>query len=276
MRPDMLARQRPENLPSFRRPPVNEVVLGVRFESPKLSPAFVGAFWQQVRARYPRVGDIHPAIDQIPEEFGHPLAGAPAASVRVLDKPEAPRCWFLDTNDNRLLQVQEDALFQNWRAISPEDYPRYEPLRESFEQELGELDRLGKREGIGGLVAHQAELSFVNVIPTDSDTDPGEVFSLWSPSKHSSLPPTENAAFQLTYALPGATGAPIGRLRITASPAVRKQDKKRAVRLELTARRAAGPSTDQVLAFLDFGHDWIVRAFAEVTTPAMHQVWERY
>lgn len=46
--------------------------------------------------------------------------------------------------------------------------------------------------------------------------------------------------------------------------------------LNMVARGTPTPSDiDGAIAFLRLGHEWIVRAFAEITTPEMHAKWKR-
>jgi uncharacterized protein (TIGR04255 family) len=193
-----------------------------------------------------------------------------------MDKPETPRCWFLDPSGNRLIQVQEDGIFHNWRKVGEEDeYPRYEGLRSTFEAELSRLDEFGKAQGIGGLAARQCEVTYINFIPTPSWGDLDRVFSVWCNTRPEFLPSPETAGLQLRYIMSDRAGQGRGRLHVNIQPAVRKSNSARAYRLEITARGAAGPSAADVMAFLDLGHDWIVRGFTAITTKAMHRTWER-
>jgi hypothetical protein len=41
------------------------------------------------------------------------------------------------------------------------------------------------------------------------------------------------------------------------------------------AAQARVDSTEQVSDFFDLGHEWIVRGFADITTPDVHKIWER-
>jgi uncharacterized protein (TIGR04255 family) len=228
-------RQRPSDLPSFSRPPVTEVVLGVRFDSPKLTAPWLGLYWASLRSRYPQV-EVHPAIDPVTERFDQPV-GPVGPGFRVMEKPETPRCWFLDATGNRLIQLQEDALFQNWRKVADQTVSRYEGLRGEFESELSRLDAFGRSESLGPLTPRQCEVTYINVIPTSSWGDLGSRFSVWCPTPPS-FPPSEaeTSAFQLGYLIPDETGKALGRLRINLQPALRKQDSARAYRLEMTAR----------------------------------------
>jgi len=48
-----------------------------------------------------------------------------------------------------------------------------------------------------------------------------------------------------------------------------------AVQLRLTARGAPDtPDLDGVLAWMDVGREWIVRGFADITSPSAHALWQ--
>jgi hypothetical protein len=60
------------------------------------------------------------------------------------------------------------------------------------------------------------------------------------------------------------------------NPVFRARDMKLALALNLTARGApSGGSSEQIAAWFDLAHEWIVRAFAELTAPAGHEAWGR-
>ncbi len=87
---------------------------------------------------------------------------------------------------------------------------------------------------------------------------------------------SEEARFALTFVIPGDGTAPVGRLHVTAEPRYRLPDMMPILRLSLTARGAPrGGGIDGVRAFFEVGHEWIVRGFTSLTTPAMHRIWER-
>ncbi|HUE08033.1 MAG TPA: hypothetical protein VMP41_11445, partial [Acidimicrobiales bacterium] len=59
-------------------------------------------------------------------------------------------------------------------------------------------------------------------------------------------------------------------------PAFQREDNQPVIALTLLAR-GAPRTTDAtgVVEFLRLGHEWIVRGFADLTTAAMHDEWER-
>ncbi len=70
---------------------------------------------------------------------------------------------------------------------------------------------------------------------------------------------------------------PIARLHISLDPAVLAADPSgKAFRFQLTARGGVqGSDSTVMMSKADIGHEWIVRSFASLTTPLMHERWGR-
>lgn len=72
------------------------------------------------------------------------------------------------------------------------------------------------------------------------------------------------------------SGQFLGRLTVSAQPAVRRSDKKPLIALTLTSRgRPIGAGISGVLTFFDLGREWIVRGFTDLTADEMHRMWGR-
>ena len=68
----------------------------------------------------------------------------------------------------------------------------------------------------------------------------------------------------------------VGRLNVNLTPVTVQNNKQQVLRLDLTARGQLGTKDmPSALQAIDSGHEWIVRGFASLTRPEMHQVWER-
>jgi uncharacterized protein (TIGR04255 family) len=270
-------------LPDFASPPVVEVVLGVQFEPlPAMKAPHLGLLWNEWRGDFPRVEDRAP-LDPVVELFGLPPVRDVEVRVEVVDSPPVRRSWFLNTTGSELIQAQPDRLIHNWRRIgADEPYPRYWKVRETFRQELETFVGFVEREQLGQVAANQCEVTYVNDIAPGPGWDrPGQlerVFTVWTARYGDDfLPEPESARFAVQFVLPDDQGSPLGRLHVNASPATRQADGQPIVRLVLTARGSPeGEDMDGVFRFLDRGHDWAVRAFASITTPAMHRIWGRH
>ena len=125
---------------------------------------------------------------------------------------------------------------------------------------------------------NQCEVVYVNHIDPTSASAPlgtlAEILTLVRiPERRELLPgEPEISMLNVRYAMPDQRG----RLHIAAQPAIRRSDGKAVIQVTLTARgRPASSRTDDILAWLDGGHDWIVHGFVDITTERMHKLWGR-
>lgn len=260
----------------FLRPPVIETILGVQF-SPlrRLTLPYLGLFWGTVRDRYPHQ-EVVPPLTPVTEEFGHPTPGKVEFSIGVSSEPEA-RCWFIDSTSTQLIQVQRDRFIRNWRKRpAPHDaYPRYRALRPDFERDWASFLSFLEREDLGVPDVNQCEVTYINHIELGLGwTTLGEAHRVLTMLKPQDarrfLPEPENLALSIRYLMPDNRG----RLHVAAQPAIRRADGQQVMQLTLTARGKPDSSRiEDLAAWFDRGHDWIVNGFRDLTTPEMHDVW---
>ncbi len=271
---------RPADLPAFRNPPVAETVLSLQFEPVAgLTAAHLGLLWQRFRDRLPVIEE-HPPLPPVLEKFGPP--SPPRVEVTVEEKPPVPRLWFLNEQGTELIQVQSDRFIHNWRKMQGLDpYPRYEPIRDKFRDEVETLGQFLKDEGLGSVAVTQCEVTYVNHIePSGVWGRHGQLEMVvrgWSrlPAE-GFLPEAEDGALRLRFVIRSEAGEPIGRLHTAVQPASKKSDNSPILALNLTARGAPlGEGIEGAFAFFDLGRRWVVKGFVELTTPEMHRVWER-
>jgi uncharacterized protein (TIGR04255 family) len=234
---------------------------------------YLGLFWAELRDEYP-LFEVHPALEPVIERFGDRPETIAPVGFRLLEKPETPRCWFLDKTGNRLVQVQEDRLIHNWRRVKDEDaYPRYTSVRATFEREYQRLAAFVSRERVGELIPQQCEMTYINHITA---TRFDSVFTALKSPARGFLPTPEQGAFTLTYQIPGDTTQPLGRLHVMLQPARRRRDDAPLLVLNLTARGVPdGQGLQGTLRFFDRAREFIVRGFCDLTSAEMHKVWER-
>lgn len=268
-------------LPEFKDPPINEVVLGVQTVPMQgLNASHLGLFWREIRKDFPRTEE-KPALDPVIERLGDKQSAPALPALRLLEKPETPRVWLLNESGNRLVQLQQDRLHYNWRKLEDSDpYPRYQALRVAFKTEAERLQAFVARENLGDFRPTQCEVTYINhVAPCDiwqGHQDLAKVFTTWNAPGGAFLPGIEDGQFAMRFVIRDESGAMLGRLIVQVNPARLRKDDRAIFRMDLTARgRPEGDGVDGVLKFLDRGHEWVVRAFAELTTPAMHRVWGR-
>ncbi|HXE56023.1 MAG TPA: TIGR04255 family protein [Tepidisphaeraceae bacterium] len=265
-------------LPEYDAPPVDEVVLGVEFPAiDGWRVPHAGLFWHDVRADYPKC-EVRPPLPSQVEQFPGSVATASAPTICLITDPNAIRCWFLDEAENNLIQIQPDRFLRNWRQVrGDEQYPRYARLRPSFERDWTRFEEFLEGEGLPAARPIQCEVTYINNIERgngwDSFSDLANVTSLWAGGGDQRfLQGPESANMELSYTMEEGTA----RLRVALNHAIRIRDNKEVIQLQLIARgKPASSSTSDVLAWMDRGRAWIVQAFTDLTTPAMHKIWRR-
>lgn len=254
-------------LPSYKKPPVNEVVCGMRFYTPdKLRIPHIGLLWDKFRLEYPIIQHAPPIASAkggllIDDAIGLPL----------------PRIWFINKSDDQLIQFQFDRFYFNWRRRQS-DYPRYAHVIKNFESVWNTVVNFFNELEMGELKPSECELSYINHIPKgqgwNTIDDLPRIFSdfVWKQTTRRFLPNPENVSWQAEFSLPEKKG----HLIVSLKQAIRTEDKVSLFVLELTAR-GVGESTskDAVREWFDLAHEWIVRGFTDLTNPEVHLVWER-
>ncbi len=267
-------------LPDFAAPPVTEVALSVQFDPlASLRTPQLGLLWQDFRNRFPKTEE-HPPLPSVIEKFG--VLGLPKVGVRFEMTLPVPRCWFLNEAGTELIQVQQDRFVHNWRKVGQGDeYPRYECIRETFKAELDTFCQFLAREQLGELVPNQCEVTYINHIVSGQGWEKhgqiGEVVRVWTSCYDDTfLSEPEDVRLAVRYVIPDSAGNPLGRLLVSVEPAYRAVDDTPILVLQLTARgRPDGEGLEGALRFLDTGREWVVRGFASMTAPRMHEIWGR-
>ena len=268
------------SLPSFKRPPVKEVALALQFEPlAGLSGPVIGVLGGLFRDRFPSL-QVHPPRGSTFETFDLPDAPQPRIVQLDLGTPPAPRVWFVGSDESELIQVQQDRFVFNWRHRGNE-YPRYEQVKKSFAEHLETFRGFLSAEALGDLKPNQWEVSYVNHIVAgdvwQSHSELGKVLPSWSHSTSDGFLATpEDINLKLRYPIEDGD-RPVGRLHIVLESAFTLPEKKPMFVLRLTARGGLVDTEEltDVFRYLDLGHEWIVRGFASITSPDMHERWER-
>ena len=191
-----------------------------------------------------------------------------------MSEPEA-RCWFIDQSRTEVLQVQRDRFIRNWRKITGnEPYPSYDFLKPRFERDWVRFIEFLDREEIARPEVNQCEVTYINNLPVTIETlgEANRFARALSSLSGEFLPEPETARLDVRYVM----GDKKGRLYIRVQPAIRRDNAQPVLQLSLTARGTPGSSRlEDIRAWFDLGHEWIVRGFTDFTRSDMHLVWER-
>jgi uncharacterized protein (TIGR04255 family) len=175
-----------------------------------------------------------------------------------------------------LLQIQNDRFFRNWRLqTGAEVYPRFATLYPLFSKDWDGFRAFLRGEGIGEPRIDQCELTYVNFINIDEiGGDLAGVrgaFTVFQDKQSDGfLPRPQIMKWEASYPFPQGWG----RLHVLANPSFRQRDLKLVVNFTLSARGKPTVASD-VDSWFQLSHEWVVRAFDELTTTAMHRVWKK-
>lgn len=276
-------------LPSFRKPPVIETVLGVQFDPiPGFTTAHLGAFWKWLVARsrattnekWTVLSDA-PLIEPAFERFDSGPDGTQLWSPELMIQVGAIRPARLQIRNDRkdaMIQVQNTRLHYNWIGQRGEEYPRYTTVRPKFDAVYALFLEFLEAEGLAGPNDNQWEVTYVNHIPHgtvwQTPTD-------WATLFHGLLGSYQKATEVRVESVGGSWHFEIppqrGRLHVDLKHAkVSAPGSEELIRLTLTARGPianSGADHQSLARGLDLGRRVIVRAFWELTSPEAHKVW---
>jgi uncharacterized protein (TIGR04255 family) len=260
-------------LPKYRKPPVVETVLSVQFAPLKsFSIPHFGLFWSTIREDYPQQAMKPPLGDAVEDLARPPVPNK--IGIKLTAEPEA-RCWFLNASGTELVQLQRDRFVRNWRKVTgSEEYPSYNSLKPRFVRDWTHLVDFLEREQLEQPQVNQCEVTYINHLAVDVESlGAAHRFARGiSPLSGEFLPEPETTQLQVRYLM----GDKKGRLHVAVQPGIRLDDRRAVLQLALTARGTpASSSLEDILAWFDVGHEWVVRGFTDFTRSEMHATWER-
>lgn len=266
---------RPEHLPDFKAPPLNEVVIGVQFSSPQSYQQIrSGEVWNLFRENYPQIQEL-PSLPPTFETFGLPYQHSSMPQISFATGAAHDRFWFLRPDGAELIQFQQDRLLHNWRKVGDgtNDYPHFEAMIGKFKEQLNQLQTYMASLAPQALLINQCEISYINHIKFNRTKSKG--FSEWLGFVNfpDGRPDDFNIAFR--EVIRDDDGKPIGRF-FTEAVLGLLPDGQEIIVLSLTVKGApSGTDIDSALEFLAHGREIIDQRFVELTTESAHQKWER-
>lgn len=253
--------------------PVAEVAIGVQFEPlTGCTGGHLGWYWRECLADWPIASDA-PAL---PPEFERFQAqGSRIATPQIiLQELTSARLQVANPAGDRLVQVQRDKLFYNWRRRSA--YPGFESLLGEFLDRFHAFCRFAAEVGLGTVVPNQWEVLYVDHVRKSAGWETPSDWHRFFPGLFPACPgpPTitcESASVQWKYELPPERG----RLYVSAQHVLNTETAEEALQLQSLAR---GPiradRLDQSLeAGLRLGHDSVSSIFRAIASETALQTW---
>ncbi len=219
-----------------------------------------------------------PSLPRIIESFEEKLVPKPEITVSLSDNPHDLRGWYLNHSETWLNQLQSDRFLYNWKKVKGNEiYPQFDTIQPEFTVNWGKFCEFLTDEDIANPELTQCEVTYVNHIEIgkgwDSFGEFDKVFAPWSGEFSGSFLPTpEKMTFNTTFLIPNKKG----RLHISAIPAIRRNDGKEIIKVEISARgRPINSILDAILEWFQIGHEWIVKGFTDLTTGHMYKIWRK-
>jgi len=251
-------------LSDFDDSPLVETVLGVEFVPLQQwkTPHF-GLFWHEIKAEYPRF-EVQP----------------PSGNLNVISigMPEIPvRCLFYDEPQTKLIQVQNNRFFYNWRKYFNQiEYPRYETNKTVFKTEWLKFYNFLIANQFEQPQIQHCEISYINHIEKgkgwETLADLPNVIPYFSNSLSTQFLPLPDAVvLHVFYSIPNIRG----RINIHLQPAIRQDDGKEIIQLQLSAiGLPASSNIDDMIEWFDLAREYVNNSFVDFTSAKMHGIWK--
>jgi len=261
----------------FARPPIDEVVLSVLFQSlDNLLAPHLGHIWEEFKKdRFVRIFEQPPVIPTV-EKLANPIGDA---QLRIGNIPELARIWFIHENESQILQVQRDRFTFNWRKTDlDQKYPGFATIYESFADfynrfclNIGKLD-------IGSVTPLQYELTYIDQLmygeSWNSIYDIGKIYNIFFDSSQSAQfwEGAEFLNFQTSFSVPSLHS----RLHLSISNRVKMPDQKPTLQTDFTLRGFPENAENEIAAWFKLAHDHIREKFISMFTENIQtRVWGR-
>lgn len=266
---------RPEHLPDFESPPLNEVVIGVQFAPPKsYQQIYAGQVWDLFRSEYPQVQAQMPLPPNF-ETFGIPHQRSFTPQIQFATGASHDRFWFLRPDGDELVQFQDDRLLHNWRKVGDltNPYPRFEAMFAHFKEDVTKLENFMAGLSPQKLLINQCEVSYINQILFGTRTGSKAPDWLRFLKFDGHIPDDLSVTFR--EVIRDASNIPTSRLTCEIA-SVTTHTGEEAMQLTLSVRGApSSPSIESALEFIASGREVIVQRFAELTSDEAHKIWGR-
>jgi uncharacterized protein (TIGR04255 family) len=229
------------------------------------------------RERFPQLEERLP-VEEISERFGEERLAVSMARWQMIDRPVTPRLWAASEDGRHVVQIQRNAFFSNWlKTADNVPYCPYSERRQEFANQLAYLQEFFHEQKIGQIEPTSWSVTYINHIDYAGLDCIGpkvaEILTVWTNQFSDDwLSTPDNLVLNFAFPMPNH----VGRLNVNLVPIVLPRGKEQALRLDLTARgQLQAKSVTDALDAIDMGHEWIVRGFASLTRPEMHQQWGR-
>lgn len=243
----------------FRKAPIVELVLGIQFDSPVIDSEVTYDFYNDVKKQFPLIQE-QPILQSIIETPYNP------SETSILSGFQS-RKWFLNVDNNKLIQIQSDRFLFNWRKTNDNtNYPHYQKVLSEF---LDNFEIIKNRINVNKHI-NQLELTYVDHIILDdfglSIYDLSKIFNFWS------FPiPLKSINNNLLFPKEDINGV----LQLKLQSAIRNADHKKLITCETTCR-GMKKNEENIVDWFNRSHEIILHFFELMISENAKEKWGYY
>lgn len=262
---------------NFARPPVDEVVLSVLFQSlDSLLAPHLGQIWQEFRgAGFAHLAE-QPPIPSVVEQFPNPIQ---EAQFHISNVPNLARIWFISEDNSEIIQVQRDRFTFNWRKTDlNQQYPGFSSICEKFEDFYNRFCKIIKDINIGEVTPLQYELTYINQLRQGDGWDKldeiGKIYNMFVDCQQSDpfWLGAESLILRTSFALSDLQG----RLHLTISNRVKMPEESQTLQTDFTMRGFPENTDDTMIDWFKAAREQIREKFLFLFTENIQtQIWGR-
>lgn len=152
----------------YKNAPLQELVCGVRIPKGILNINLISTIYNEFKNFFPTIEEVAPLDDDILPPILHGSLYKERES-----KPTYVRYWLVSQNQNKLIQLQDGAIYCNWRKVTKSElYPKY---NEVF-RDLNNVIEFIKVLVNSNIPILATELSYLNhIFPNQISMNPGRL-----------------------------------------------------------------------------------------------------
>ena len=261
----------------FARPPVDEVVLSVLFQSlDSLLAPHLGQIWQEFKedgfVNIEEQSTVSPIVEEFPSRIHEP-------QLRVLRAPDLARIWFIHEDGSQILQVQRDRFTFNWRKIDlNQQYPGFSSICDKFEGFYDRFCQIIKDMNIGEVTPLQYELTYIDQLRQGDGWDRldeiGEIYNMFVDCQRSESfwLGAESLILSASFTLEDLHG----RLHLTIRNRVKMPEESQTLQTDFTMRGFPENANCTMIDWFKAAREQIREKFVSLFTENIQtQIWGR-
>lgn len=239
----------------FSDAPIIEVVCGAQFDGIVFDQQFVFEVYEKIKKDFPIIQQ-NPPINSVIEKIDAPNINKALAGFH-------PRTFFINKDNNKLIQIQPDKVFFNWRKTNNEEqYPHFENVFQEFKKTFNMLLKGANASD----KLNQFELTYYDhILLSKFDKDD------YNPIGILNLISLEGQVKSLDLKMSFPVIEAGGNITLVLRSATRNTDQEKLLILESTCRGFKSDSS--IEKWFDVAHNRLLSNFKNITTEEAKTVW---